>query len=67
MSQSDLVAMLDKKYSGPNGVMCPNQGKPAVLVQSKKTTDDHGRMGVHGSGLSLVCGVCGFTQAVGAP
>jgi hypothetical protein len=67
MSQIDLVSMLDKKYSGLNGVMCPNHGRPANLPQSKRVTEDHGRMAVHGSGLHLICGVCGATQAVGAP
>jgi hypothetical protein len=67
MNQSDLVALLDKKFSGEKAIMCPNQGKPAALVQSKITTSDHGRLAVHGSGTQLVCGICGYTQAVGAP
>ena len=65
MSQSELVSMLDKKYSGSNGVMCPNHGREAKLRQSGKISEDHGRMGVHASGIKLVCGLCGAEQPVG--
>lgn len=64
---NDLVHILDKKYSGANAVACPNEGQPARLQQSGVTTREHGKMGVHGSGGFLVCGICDAKKPVGLP
>lgn len=65
MDTIDIVAMLDKKYSGPDRIMCPNQGVPVMLKSVGKALEDHGHLCVHKSGSLLVCGLCGYSQAVG--
>ena len=67
MTVSDIVNLLDKKYSGPDKVLCPNQGKSFTFKSSGKSTEDHGHLAVHGSGSYLICGVCGYNQPVGRP
>lgn len=60
MEQSDIVNMMDKKYSGDGRVVCPNEGVQAKM-QCGQVRSEHGAMGVHSSAAYLVCGVCGST------
>jgi hypothetical protein len=64
MTHADLVSDLDKKYRN-EPVECPNEGRPAILQQSKVTRTEHGSLQVHKSATFIVCGVCGYQQPIG--
>lgn len=49
---SELVIKLDRAIvADPDAERCPNN-------------EDHGKLWPHGSGAALVCGKCGYNQAV---
>lgn len=66
MEMSDIINLLDKKFSGANAVPCPNEGKP-VKSQNGNAYKEHGGLGVHKSGSMLICGRCGYNEPIGRP
>jgi len=51
MTHGDLILRLDKIQGGDNGVSCPRDR-------------EHGRLLPMLDGSTLICGMCGFRQAV---
>lgn len=61
MTHSDLIHLMDMKYSGDGAVQCPHEGTP-VKSGNGKVYSTHGALGVHSSAAQLVCGRCGYNQ-----
>lgn len=66
MDLTDIVSLLDRKYSDVDAIPCANEGLEVKMQCGQKRTE-HGILGVHKSGAYLVCGVCGYNQPVARP
>lgn len=66
---ADLVHALDRQQGrlSPDARVCPYEGKPAKLEQSKVTSSEHGNMTAHASGVMLICGRCGYNEPANNP